>query len=57
MQVSTKKTTEDILDARKKVMELAQTVYALIEDETLAMGFVRDARDPAMILKRRRQML
>jgi hypothetical protein len=52
-----RKTEKEILDAHKRVMELAQRIYALIEDQELGTGFAKDALDLAMILKRRQQRL
>lgn len=53
---SNTKTEKEILDAQNKVMELAQSIYALIKDNDIALGMAHDALDVALILKRRTVM-
>jgi uncharacterized protein YeeX (DUF496 family) len=57
MQTTMEKTEKKIIDAQKRVMELAESIYALIKDGTLEVGFAKDALHVALILKRRQDRL
>jgi hypothetical protein len=48
---TSEKTEKEILNAQKRVIELGESIYALIKEETL--GFAHDALDLALILKKR----